>query len=1044
MPEPIKRPSGTRTQAAKAALLTALIAGGCLTAASSLAIAQPAPEDVAVLSGDGFETVRLPISPVEGQVRFSAKRAWVWNDTGRGDPTRRIVLDGDVRAVLGSYEFSATRASVWLQRVPGVGDSRVYQVYAVFDHVRTPAADAAIAIEADRLPVQGVINAISPVSLRVDVRYDGEPGEGDLAAFDQTARQTFGRRLAEITGLIAPDVEVVERPPALSPLPRHKEAPRLPPAETPGEAIASGTDSARRPTVVGGEPDKAPLFVAQGTFAVSVGDRIVVQRGERRNSALLSGGVTVQYSDPRSGDSLELSAQRGVVFMHPGALADQFERIDAKDVEGIYLEGEVLASNGTYTLRGPRVYYDVPSGRAVVLDAVFWTYDRKMEMPLYVRADSIRQQAAGTFVAKDARLANTAFHDPHFTIGATDVKVTVYDEDVNDDRLGGRSHVDARNLTVNAGSVPFLWFPRYMGDPEQFPLRNVQMSDSNRRGFGVQTTWNAYALLGLEAPPGIGADLQVDYFADSGFGLGLGVDWDRPGMKGDFVGYVVPNDAGKDVAPNGHDISRDGETRGFFHIRHRQEFGDRWVLRAEGGYISDELFMESYYPRLAERGPEITNRLHLARTTDDTQLTAQLKVQANDFIAEEWLLQAPGYFVDKLPEVGYVQVVRDLLPETAPGLLTHTWEASIGLMRMRFSEVDASAYGFTKNAQAMNAFGTTADTSLGDAMRALGLNEDTVGRFDTRQELSMQLRAGPVDITPFVVGRLTAYDTDFNDFSPNEGDSTRLWGAAGVKIATQIQRVNDSVESRLFDLHRTRHIIEPSLTLWHAGTNVDRVNLPVYDDGVENLAEGTIVRVGVDQTWQTKRGGPGRWRSVDVFKLNTEYVWSSGDADPKAPIGRFYDWRPELSNPGEYFDVDAVWQASEVVALTGQVIYDVDERDFERWSTGVLLQHSPRFYTGAELRSIDSLGATYGFLRAGYELTNKYTVDGRVTYNFNRDDVQAVSAEINRRFPNGTLGVVIVYDNIRGETSLGFNFRPSGLRSGGGGLGAGGASRFGG
>jgi len=1043
MPEPTKRPSRTRAQAARAAWLTAAAAGLALALAAPPAAAQPAPEDLTVLSGNGFDKVRLPITPVEGQVRFSAQRAWVWNDPGHADPTRRLVLEGDVRAVLGTYEFSATRASVWLQRVPGVGDSRVYQVYAVFDHVRTPAADAAIAIEADHLPVQGVINAISPVSLRVDVRYDTEPIEGDIAAFDRDARLTFGRRLAEITGLIAPEVEVVERPPALSPLPKHKETPRLPPAETPGEAIVSGAESPRRPAVATPEPDKAPLFVAQGTFTVSVGDRIVVQRGERRNSVLLSGGVTVQYADPRSGESLELSAQRGVVFLHAGALADQFEHIDAKDVEGIYLEGEVLASNGTYTLRGPRVYYDVPTGRAVVLDAVFWTYDRKMGMPLYVRADSIRQQAAGTFVAKDARLANTAFHDPHFTIGASDVTVTVYDEDVNDDRLGGRSHVDARNLTVNAGPVPFMWFPRYMGDPEQFPLRNVQISDSNRRGFGVQTRWNALALLGLEPPRGVDADLQFDYFADSGFGLGLGVEWDRPGITGEFLGYVVPDDSGKDVAPNGHDIDREGDTRGFFHVRHRQEFGDRWVLRAEGGYVSDELFMESYFPRLAETGPEITNRLHLARTTDDSQIYAQLKAQANDFVAQEWLLQSPGYFVDKLPEVGYIQIAKDLLPETAPGLLTHTWEASVGLMRMRFSEVDAAAYGFTKNGQAMDAFGTLAGDSLGDVMRAAGLNEDAVGRFDTRQELSMQLRAGPLNVTPFVVGRLTAYDSDFEDFAPAEGESTRLWGSAGVKVTTQVQRVNNSVESRLFDLHRTRHIIEPSLTLWHAGTNIDRVNLPVYDDGVENLAEGSMVRLGIDQTWQTKRGGPGRWRSVDVLKLNAEYVWSSGDTDPKAPIGRYYDWRPELSNPGEYLGLDAVWQASEVVALAGQVIYDVDRRDFERWSTGVLLQHSPRFHTSAELRSIDALGATYGFLRAGYELTNKYSLDGRLTYNFDRDDVQSVSAEINRRFPNGALGLVIVYDNIRGETSLGFNFRPAGVR-GDAGLGSGGASRFGG
>ncbi len=1042
MPEPTRRLMARRSLCDRVCLAVTAALVAC---AGTTVSAQPTnTRDVpppALLDGTSFAGVELPIAPVDGQIAMAGQRAWVWTTPGDG-VTQRVVLEGDVRVTLGSYEFRAARAAIWLDRLGERAGAPVYQVYAVFDEVRTPTADAAIAVDADRLPVQGVIAPIGDVTLRADVTASGAPSGGGLGAFEEEARATFARRLGEVTGAVPPEREVVTREPQLEPLPKHLSPPNIP-ERRPPDAVAQG---ALPPPALGADTplrSADPLFVAQGSFAVAVGDRVVVQRGERANAAILSGGVAVQYSDPRGDQSLELSAERGVIFLKPGALADQLGSLSAEDVDGIYLEGEVLASDGTYTLRGPRVYYDVPTGRAVVLDAVFYTYDQQRQMPLYVRADSIRQQASDTFVAERARLANTAFKNPHFTIGASDVTVTVYEQDVNGERLGGKSHVDARNLTLEGGGVPIGWFPLYKGDPEQFPLRGLQMSDSNRRGFGVQSTWNAFALLGIEPPPGTAADFQLDWFEDAGLGLGLGLDWDRPNANGTFSGYLLPDDSGKDIAQNGTDVKRDGETRGYVQAQHMQQLGDQWVLRLEGGYVSDPLFLDSYFPRIARDGREITNRLHLSRTDDNRLLTFEAKAQANDFIAPQWLLQSPGYFVDKLPEVGYIAVANDVFAETAPGLLTHTWEASLSLMRMRFSEVDASEYGFQGVMSANQAFGTLPTESLGDALRAQGLNEDLVTRFDTRHELSAQLKAGPVNVTPFVVGRFTAYDSEFEDFSPTESDQARFWGSAGVKLSTQLQRVNNSVRSGLFDLNRIRHIVEPSLTVWHSGTNIDRVNLPVFDDDVESLAEGSAVRIGVDQTWQTKRGGPGRWRSVDVLRLNAEYVWASDDVDRVRPIGRYYDARPELSNFGEFVRVGAVWQASEVVALAGDINYDVDRRDFNRWSGGVLVQHTPTFRTSAELRSIDSQGATYGFLSAEYEFTKKYRARGRLVYNFEEQDFQAVVGNIYREFPNGSLGLEVRYDNIRGETSVGFVFRPSGIRESAG-IGTGDSFRFGG
>ncbi len=42
-------------------------------------------------------------------------------------------------------------------------------------------------------------------------------------------------------------------------------------------------------------------------------------------------------------------------------------------------------------------------------------------------------------------------------------------------------------------------------------------------------------------------------------------------------------------------------------------------------------------------------------------------------------------------------------------------------------------------------------------------------------------------------------------------------------------------------MHRIRHIIEPSVTLFTAGTNRDSSTLPTYDENVEAIAKGTSI-----------------------------------------------------------------------------------------------------------------------------------------------------------------------------------------------------------
>ncbi len=1039
------------------------------------------PEQITALD---FGTMRLPAGAVRGRVEFAARRARVWAEPGvrRGDgsvspPVRRMLLEGDVVVTLGLHRFNAKRAVVWIRRLePREADdappgASVHQVYVYFDRVGGGAADAAVTVSADRLSVQGVVATEEPVRMHVDLAEEGRPRD---ALIDE-AEAELAEHLRAIVAPPAPPVRaerrwrpdrpIVERPPAreeparaVPPPVREPAPPPPPPVEVvrvpeergapPREAPAPVDEAATLPPpapggrVVEPEPPPTRIFPSDGVFTFSAG-QIVLVPGEDERAVLLTGGVRVQYWQPRSQRTMQLTGERAVIFLSPGGAAD-LSRLSAEDVLGVYLEGDANATDGKYTLRGPRIYYDVREDRGLVADAVLWSYDARRRIPLYVRASSIRQEGERQFVAERATLANTRFSRPHFSIGAGSVSVTQYSR-----RDGTSGHlVDARDLTLRGAGVPFLYWPRFVGDPNAIPLRNVAFESSSRTGPAWKTSWDAWSLLGLRPPDGVSTELLADYYNERGFAVGTEASIRRRDHEGNLFAYMLFDDSGTDVMKPGPRLSREGGTRGIVLADHRWRVNDLWTLTLEGSYISDPRLAPALFQGITERRREVTTRGHLARRDDHTLLQIEAKANLDDFITNDYLLSSHGYSVDKLPEAVYSVVGLDLSPDRYPGLFTYHGEHRVGQLALNFHDPEARETGYRTRRTAEAAFGIDPVDSIADRLRSEGLHESPIVRADTRNEFSMQLAAGPINVNPFVVARGTAWDTDFSAYSPEETDNARLWGGAGVRFSTTIHRVDDSVDSRLLDLHRVRHVIEPGVTVWHGFTNVDRVNLPVYDDSVESIAEGTMIRAGIDQAWQTKRGGPGRWRTVDVLTLRTEYVWSSEDTDPESPIGRWFEDRPELSNPGEFLNAEALWQATDAVGIAGRMVYDFERNQPSYSSAGVVVDHTPDFRTYVSTNFVNAMDSTVVSFGANYTLTSKYRAGLSANYDTDAGDFERFSATLTRDFPNLTLGVAFSYNKITDEAGIGVIVSPRGLSGAVGVTGLGtarsGSSRLGG
>ena len=987
------------------------------------------PQDPLDIAGRSFRGIRLEVGLVPGLIEFEASRVWAWREGAgiRGDgtersPTDRLMLSGDVLIRLGDHEFQAAQAVVWMSELepsdPDYGPD-VRQVFILFDRVGTPQEDAVISLSADRLSVQAVIAPVSPLRIHADVLESYRPEDALVFEGERTLGMHLRRVVRGTEGAIGEEEAIgwVDQP-GRADTGRPFETAANAPGRLDPEALARSL-----PAVEGG----TPIFAQEGILSLSTGD-ISIIGGEEETVAIIEGGergVIVQYQGPDR--TLELRAQRVVVFLEPGRFRDlDFARLDVKDVHGIYLEGGVVAGDGKYTIRAPVAYYDVRLNRAAVLDAVFWTYDKKRRLPIYLRAKALRMESADQFSAGSTTLTSTAFFDPELSLGASSVTLSRREQDD-----GSASWlVDARNIAVRLFGVPIFYWPRFYGDPTQIPITRAAVENSSGSGTAFKTAWDIFGLFGIEKPDGVNAEALIEYYVDRGPALGTDINWNTSGRVGKLLAYMLPNDTGTDLFKSGAQRDIDGRTRGAVLAENRWHIDDNWSFDAQVSYFSDEAFAQSFLRPLTDQREPMT-RIAANRRDANSALSAEFTGSLNDFVISDYLVQSLGYQTIKLPEIQYSRFDTPMIAGLKPGAIEYLSEYRAGRLNLNFTEPTASEIGFDTRGRSTKAFDIRPDDSIGDALRSMGFFESDVYRLDTRHEIATSLTLGPVRIRPFVAGRLTYWDNDFKSFSSaNDESSVRTWGAAGATIATAIHHIDDSVESSALDLHRMRHIVEPSLTFWTAGANIGQNDLPVYDDDVESLATGSAVRLGVDQTWQTQRGGLGRRHSVDVFRLSAHYVASSDDADRESPYPRFIDFRPEYSSLGEFARVDATWQVSDAVAIGASSLFDFETNQQARSIMGLAITHTPEFSTIAEVRFLNPQDSTYVNLGSSLKLTSKYSIRSGVVFDADRDEFQSVNASLERRLRSMILGINVSHNEISNDTGIGFVLIPLGIPEG--------------
>ncbi len=757
-----------------------------------------------------------------------------------------------------------------------------------------------------------------------------------------------------------------------------------------------------------------------------------VDTNEGTVATVLSGGVILRQRKPND-DLIELRADRVVLFTTLKSLRDVQHSGDTRHGEdlfsGAYLEGDVRIfftpavrkdSPGEQRMEAEQAYYEFATDRAVMTRVVMHSVNPQPQIPVIIRAKKVRQLAQGEYLADKAQLSTSSFAVPSYSINTDKVYVR---QDPGATALDTRTVFESKDTTFRLFNTPLFYVPAASGSMTSgdSELRAIGFEDASAFGIGALSEWGLFEVLGYPPPRDLDLTFRADYYADRGPATGLNGTYSGGfvtentkqawGFEGAFHSYFVYDRGSDDIGRYLPPYQGDPRIRGEALWEHQHYFPDGWSFQARAGYVSDPTFLEQWFARPFDEQLPHDVSFYLKHQQDTEAFTLLAQFQPNDLVTTSDLYQEQ-FEVEHLPEVTYHRIGDSVVNDQ----FTFYSDNTISGLHFQKTRATLAQQGFFP-------YDLPGQPSLGTT----GVTGSTIYRADFREEVDYPINAGQFKVVPYVVGRYTAYSD-----SPADGGQNRFFGGVGTKITTEFWKVDDSVRSELFDLHRMRHLIEPEINLFTSGTTVSRDNVFIYDEQIDPINDITAAQIALHQRWQTYRGGPGRWRSVDFLTLNVEADLfankpSSKDLQPLGFRGLYYPSMPELSIPRNSINGDLTWRISDNTVLLSDFSQNLDKNRLATASIGLVLRRDEvtDLYVGN--RYIADLNSNITTVALDYELSSKYTVNFSQSFDFGTGNNVETSVGVTRKFDAFFAVFRAFHNETTNQNGVGINVYPNGV-----------------
>jgi len=973
---------------------TAFITGLC--PAGAAAQISSTPEEPVGSALDEELQPLLPPGISDFNIELYGKQAYTWT---LPDGAKTIEVLGDFSARMGQYKVAANDAVIWFQRHEW--QDRHYLDLEIF------LWQGAEIIQPSGTTEKGpallvTLRSFGTLILNADAHAAVDDSQSDLFLEASRARGLLEVVPPTEAQKAATPVEVaptVEKLLAAQPKP-----PRIVAFSVGPQGQLQHEQHGDQSVIIA----TGDVFVSQGSPAESGeylelhADAAVLYLRADKLGQTLPGILEQEQPQPkkRRGAKNELEAQPTEVSP-PAESGNKKDRLDRQAfrewVSAAYLEGDVVLTRGERMIRASKLYYDFEAERALILDVVMRALEPSKGLPIYVRAEQVRQLSPTEYNAEKALITTSEFHTPHVAIGAE--KVTLTDRTPRNERgdvIGVEAGTyKAYNTTLDVEGVPIAYWPFSQGDfsRDRMAFRSAKFGYESDFGAVVETRWYLFNLLGLQQPEGYDATLKLDYFSERGPGVGIDMDYHRDDYFGLLRTYYI-NDHGNDDLGSGplNNVSPDTENRGRALWRHRQLLGKGWELTLEGSYISDDQYMLEYERNEWENAKPPEDAIYLVKRQDNWQFSTLANWRLNDFLTE----------TEHFPDAKF-----SLIGEPLGEIATLYSESRTGMVRYRPDE----SYLRQPSPNGPNPWNDPHRTG-------------SVVRGDTREELEFPVPSlGPVKLTPYAMGRLTGWD---DSPTPDSGNLGRGFASYGLRGNTIFSKVDDSVESEMLDLHRLRHVIKAEGSLWNAHSNKDPLDLSPFDPDVEQIDDFGGGTIGVRQRFQTQRGGPGKWRTVDWIVWDVLAGFFNDAEKHMRTDGDYIYSRPEDSRSSNFIATNFQYRISDSTVVVYDGVYDTNRGNMGTSAISLAVEREPRMSYFVGWRYVHDTDDSLLGGGANYKLTEKHTVAIREFYDLDAGRNYSTELAYIRKWPRWYSSIAFDVDRTLDEWGVNFSVWPEG------------------
>ena len=663
----------------------------------------------------------------------------------------------------------------------------------------------------------------------------------------------------------------------------------------------------------------------------------------------------------------------------------------------VYAEGNVTLTREDDLIIAEKIFENIKEEKGLFVNSTIKSVLKppavRIQTPAFISGDEIKN-TKGNYEIKNGDFSLCGYGHPHYKFKYSKLRII---------KTGENSILTARNNVFKIGKVPVMYTPYLNFNLKRSPKRLQEWDTGTTTRFGrfIKTDWDLYGFaFGEKLSKWSDVTLSLDYMELKGLRAGTDIKYKKENFSGYLNTYQM-NDR-DETGING--VTVEDESRGHFLWRNRLMLSkvlrdksgtddnksdtaniddwiakttnnDGWIVDTEISHVKDRTYFREFLQSEFKNEKDKNTLFYLRNISGNRGITflAEHQLRTYDTLIDSIRLSRKD---EKFPELKY-RIIGEPLRN---GRFNLTSETSLVYQNRVFDRLSPTNRSFdgTSSSKAQTDFLgrgelLTAERVF-DRSSARFDPEETI-RFDTFNMLNAPFRLMGQRFNPFIGIRLTGYSESIK-VDPvtgrNEGSGTARGRVAipiGINTSTTLSRTF-SVYNKFLNINRLRHVMVPELSLnFTPIVTQDPEDLNQFD-GVDAIDTYQSVKFGLRNRLQTKRGEPGKEKTVDIVDLDTELNLFPGDAGLNRRRDDYIGW---------YYNIKLT---DNVSILSEGNEFNLRKGGVDISNLALLYSPSPQLSFSAGNRYIDDSSSTV-FFSTSIKANEKWSVSVAQQYAFN-------------------------------------------------------------